>query len=312
MPGGRIVLLTGGLGGARLAPAFAARARGRLTVVANVGDDLSWRTLRISPDFDSVLYALAGVWDAARGWGRRDETWTVRSELEGRGAAGWFNVGDRDLALHVRRTELLATGATVTEVCGVLAGELGVSGVNLLPAADEPAATRIELDDGGTVAFQEWYVRERAEPAVRAVHLSRAPAAPAALAAIGTADLVVLGPSNPVSSIGAILSLAGMGEAIARARRVVAVSPVVLDTGSDDPSVIHHARARSRLLAPLGRTDTPASIAGLYAEQLGRVEAFVLDHVDADHAAGVEEAGLRPVLASTLDADDLAATLVDL
>lgn len=305
---GRIVLLTGGLGGARLAPALASRCGRRLTVVANVGDDLTWRTLRVCPDVDTVLYSLAGVWDAERGWGRREESWGVRTELERRGDEAWFNVGDRDIALHLRRSELLATGATLTAATRRLAAELAV-GVDLLPAADEPAATSIELVDGRILPFQEWYVREHAAPWVKTVHLSGAPASAAVLAAIAAADLVVLGPSNPVSSIGAILTLGGVRDALRTSGRVVAVSPVVCGAGTDDPGVAHHARARERLLGSIGRRDTPASIAGTYADLC---DAFVLDHVDAGDADGVERAGLHPIFSSTLDPDDLAATLGDL
>jgi LPPG:FO 2-phospho-L-lactate transferase len=303
----RAVLLSGGLGGARLAPALAARFGDGLTIVANVGDDLTWRTLPICPDLDSILYSLAGLWDSGRGWGRRAETWEVRSELERQGSEQWFNVGDRDLALHLHRASLLAEGASLGEVAEKLAGDLGV-GTRVVPASDElDARTTLDLADGRRLSYQEWFVRERAEPEVHLTRLSAAPGAQAAIDAIEAADLVIVGPSNPVSSIGAILALAGVGEAVRRSRRVVAVSPVVVGAGTDDPGIAHHARARSRLLAALDHEDTPESIAVRYADV---ADAFVLDRLDSAAAPAVERAGLRPVLASILEPDDLASVLL--
>lgn len=188
MPGGGVVLLSGGLGGARLAPALARLLGERLTIVVNVGDDLTWRTLRICPDVDSILYALAGVWDGDRGWGRRAETFLVGDELSALGARNWFNVGDRDLALHLRRTELLADGCTLSEATAILAHGLGVE-TRVIPASDEIATTRMELIDGRTLDFQEWYVRMGADPELRGVATSKAAPSPGAREAIAMADV---------------------------------------------------------------------------------------------------------------------------
>jgi LPPG:FO 2-phospho-L-lactate transferase len=292
-----VVLLTGGLGGARLAPALrAALGPGRLTVIANVGDDLDWMGLRVCPDVDSVLYALAGVWDGERGWGRREETFAVRDAL---GNGQWFNVGDRDLATHIRRTAMLRAGRTLTAATEAVAAGLGVDGVRVLPACDEPAQTHVVTADGRRLHFQEWYVREHAEPEIAAVDHARAPAAPSALAALAAADHVILGPSSPVASIAPILALDGMRAAVAAVPRRTAVSPVVAAVEPADAGARHHARARGRLLAAQGCSHEPAAIAALYADL---VERFVVDRADA---AAVEGA----VLSELLDPAELALTL---
>lgn len=311
-PDGRpsVVLLTGGLGGARLAPALAAAlGAGRLTVIANSGDDLTWRGLRVCPDLDSVLYALAGRWDAGRGWGVLNESWQVRDTLAGLGAVSWFNVGDRDLALHLLRAEHLHGGATLSAAAGELAAGLGITGVRVLPGSDETAETWIETDDGRLMHFQEWYVREGARPGVRRARLTAAPLAPDARAALEGAGAVILGPSNPVSSIGALLALEGMTDAVRRVPVRVAVSPVVCGIASENPGIHHHALARQQLLAAEGVEDTPAAIATRYRSI---ATWFLLDDVDAGHARQVCEAGLQPVCSSLLDSTALAQRLTHL
>lgn len=308
--GDRTVLLTGGLGGAHLAPALA-RALGpdRLTVVVNVGDDLDWHGLRVCPDLDTVLYALSGRLDRERGWGLTGETFTVRSVLEAMGEPAWFGVGDRDLATHLVRTKLLRAGRTLTGATAELAGRLGVADPVVVPAADGPCPTRIELADGSWTGFQEWYVGMGAEAPVREVAVGRGPAAPAALEAVARAGTVVLGPSNPVTSIGTILALDGMAEAVARAGRVVAVSPVV---GAEAPtsSVAHHTRARRHLLAAGGDEDSAAGVARYYARlHPGLVDTFVVDDGDGDQARVAADLGIDPVVAPVLDPDGLAAAV---
>ncbi len=306
----QVVLLTGGLGGARLAPALrAALGPDRLTVIANSGDDLSWMGLRVCPDLDSVLYALAGRWDAARGWGLRDETWHVRDQLAALGQATWFGIGDRDLAYHLQRGEMLRGGATLTQATQLLASRLGVTDVTVLPASDAKAETQITTCDGRELHFQEWYVRDRALPEVRTTRLAQAPAAPAALAALQAAGAVILGPSNPISSIGAIVALEGIAEAVRRVPIRIAVSPVVNGIPLDSPGVCHHALARARLLAAEGAADTPAAIAPRYA---GLVRWFVLDQADTEQRRAVQAAGLEPDESDLLNPPALAQQLVRL
>jgi LPPG:FO 2-phospho-L-lactate transferase len=307
--GPRLVLLTGGFGGARLVPHLAdVLGRGRLTIIANVGDDLTWLGVRICPDVDANLYALAGLWDVARGWGRADDTFCTRNALAPLGADSWFAVGDADLVLHLLRTELLRSRRTLTEATVELARRLGVESAMVLPASDEPSETHLRLEDGRHVHFQEWYVRERARPAVRRVHLAGGPASPAALAALRDADAVVLGPSNPITSVGAILALSRMEEAVARVPLRIAVSPVV---GVDPPdeATRQHALARRRILASEKCPDQPGAIARRYT---GLVDYFVLDHIDAEEQADVRSLGLQPILSDLLDPVTLAHTLKDL
>lgn len=310
---GATVLLTGGLGGAHLAPSLArALAPGRLTVVVNVGDDLDWHGLRVCPDLDTVLYAASGQLDRGRGWGLVGETFHARAALERLGEDGWFGVGDRDLATHLLRTERLRAGASLTEVTAELARHLGVGGLTVLPASDVPCPTTLELADGRRVGFQQWYVGTGAVPPVRRVVVARGPAAPAVLAALSRADAVVLGPSNPATSIGTILGLDGVVEALDRVGTVVAVSPTVTATAPAGP-VEHHARARRQVLAATGDADTPAGVAASYARRFpGLVGSFVLDEGDAADAAGVAGVGLRPVIAPLLDPPGLAAVVADL
>lgn len=307
-PESQVVLLTGGLGGARLAPRLRdALGPDRLTVIANVGDDLAWHGLRICPDLDSVTYSLAGLWDAERGWGLSDETFLVRDALVNLDAPAWFNVGDRDLAFHLLRGDRLNSGHGLTGATRELSRQLGVKDVELLPASDEMCETHVLLRDGRLLHFQEWYVGERAKPELAEVRLARGTASEAAVEAIERADLLVLGPSNPVTSIGAILALEGVREAVTRAPLSAAVSPVVVGIRSDDPGVKHHALARQRTLSTVGHTDDPSEISALYT---GLVEHYLIDHADAAYEQKVRNNGLEPVWTDLLDAGALAHALV--
>ncbi len=306
----RIVLLSGGFGGARLVSALSeSAAPGHVSVIANTGDDLTWFGLRICPDMDAILYSLAGRWNAETGWGHRGETFRVRDALADLGSPPWFNVGDLDLAFHLLRTELLRSGKTLTEAARELARRLRVPGVTVIPASDQPRETHVVLHDGRLLHFQEWYVREGAHPPVRQVRVPGGPASPAALGALRLADAVILGPSNPVSSIGPILSRDGLSDLVRQVRRRIAVCPVVLGAGLPDAAVSHHARARRRLLAAAGAVDTPEGIARLYA---GLVEYFVLDRGDSAHVPGIERLGLKPVACDLLNPAELARTLAAL
>ena len=305
-----VVLLTGGLGGARLAPRLRdVLGQGKLSIVANVGDNLMWHGLLVCPDLDSVAYALAGLWDSERGWGLRDETFRVRDTLADLHQRPWFNVGDRDLALHLLRTDHLRSGYSLTDATQELSRRFGITSVEMLPASDESSETYVLLEDGRLLHFQEWYVRERADPKLREVRLAGGMASKAAVHVLESADAVILGPSNPITSIGAILALDGIEEAIRSAPRRIAVSPVVVGVEPNDAGVRHHALARRRALATVGRVDTPGVIAGFYASV---AELFLIDNVDAGETEEVRRAGLQPVQADLLDPAALAETLADL
>jgi LPPG:FO 2-phospho-L-lactate transferase len=283
--------------------------QGKLSIVANVGDNLMWHGLLVCPDLDSVAYALAGLWDSERGWGLRDETFRVRDTLADLHERPWFNVGDRDLALHLLRTDHLRSGYSLTDATQELSRRLGITSVEMLPASDESNETYVLLEDGRLLHFQEWYVRERADPELREVRLAGGVASKAAVHALQSADAVILGPSNPITSIGAILALDGIEEAIRSAPRRIAVSPVGVGIESNNAGVRHHALARRRALTTVGRTDTPGAIANLYTEI---AELFLIDDADARDAEEVWRARLEPVQADLLDPAALARTLADL
>jgi LPPG:FO 2-phospho-L-lactate transferase len=310
VPVDRVVLLTGGFGGARLSPHLAAALPpGALTVVANVGDDLTLWGLRICPDVDSNLYALGGVWDAERGWGRQAESFGVQGALGELGAEAWFGLGDRDLALHLFRGELMRAGKTLTEATAACATALGIHGTAVVPAADEPSDTAIVTEDGQELTFQEWHVRERARPAVASVGLPGGAPSPALVDALRSATAVIVGPSNPVSSIAPILALDGVRELVAAVPTRIAVSPVVVGVPPAHSGVEHRAELRRALLRTRGLDDTPAAIAESYR---GLVDTFVLDGHDADQAAAIQSAGLAVELTDLLDGPVLAAALAGL
>lgn len=235
----RIAVLAGGIGGARfLRGVRAACPDDDVTAVVNTGDDVTLHGLRICPDLDSVMYTLAGVHDGERGWGRKGETWRIKDELTAYGAEpSWFGLGDLDLATHLVRTRMLDAGYTLSDVTTALC-DRWQPGVNLVPMTDERCETHVivELDDGSggarkAIHFQEWWVKHRAALPAHAfvqVGLDDAKAATGALAALSAADVVLVAPSNPVVSIGTILGVPGIREALATgAAPVVGLSPIV-------------------------------------------------------------------------------------
>src|SRR5687768_1679443 len=226
----RITALAGGTGAAKLLRGLTACADpAALTVIGNTGDDAEIWGLHVSPDLDSVMYALAGVLDTRRGWGRADETFHCLAAMASFGAPTWFGLGDRDLATHVARTHALTAGRSLSEITATLARGLGVSG-RLLPMSDQRVRTIIRTPDG-TLAFQEYFVRDKAMVEVVGVEydgVAAARPAPGVREAIAEADVVVVCPSNPITSIGPMLAVPGIVEALASTRaKVVGVSPIV-------------------------------------------------------------------------------------
>ncbi|MGH8931015.1 MAG: 2-phospho-L-lactate transferase CofD family protein, partial [Egibacteraceae bacterium] len=239
----RIVGLGGGIGASRLWRALAgAVPLESLTLVVNTGDDLWYYGLRVYPDLDTTVYALAGRQDTERGWGVRGESWRCMAALRSLGQAlgheVWFNLGDTDLATHLLRTGLLREGTGLAEVTARLAAAMGVR-ARVLPMTEDEVTTRVEVAGGRTLHYEEFLVRHSAAPAVQRViyeGAGRATPAPGVLDALAEADLVVLGPSNPLASIAPILAVPALRPAL-RARRaeIVAVSPIVAGTPITDP-----------------------------------------------------------------------------
>jgi len=227
----KVVALSGGVGGARfvhgLSRALEAAAETvDLTVIVNTGDDFEHWGLHVSPDSDTVMYTLADLAHEERGWGLAEESFATLEMVRRYAGDDWFQLGDRDLATHILRTQGLRRGETLSQVTARLAGALGIR-AHLVPMADGPCRTMIDTRDRGTLSFQDWFVRHRAAPEVRAVRFEGdPPPAPAVIPAIEAADLVVFGPSNPYVSIDPILSLPGVRAALA-GRKVIAVSPIV-------------------------------------------------------------------------------------
>jgi LPPG:FO 2-phospho-L-lactate transferase len=303
-------MLCGGLGGARLAPHLASRHR--LTAVCNVADDLTWMGLHVSPDLDSVLYALAGCFDGERGYGVRGDTGSFAAMASRAGLESWFWLGDRDLQTHVLRTSVLRSGKPLSAATAALRRGLGVEAA-VLPATDGMVRTHVAAD-GRDLDFQTFYVREGAalKPSqVRWEGIEAAQPAPGVLDALAEADLVVLAESSPVASLLPILRLAGVSEALQATGAVkVALSPVVAAKAPVYPVDCHHWRSREHLMLAIGLGHDPLSVASLYRELVG---AFVIDVRDKEFGPAIAQLGLECHTADLLArSPEGRARLVDL
>jgi LPPG:FO 2-phospho-L-lactate transferase len=288
----KVAVLAGGVGGARFVKALTSVVEpGDVTVIANVGDDLEVHGLHVSPDLDTLLYTLSGLADDERGWGRAGETWNARETVAQLGGDTWFQLGDRDLGLHLVRTEALARGEPLSEVTLRMARRLGLQ-LTLLPATDDRLRTRLRTP-AGEFEFQEWFVarghRDEVDEVVFDGAESAQPAAGVA-EALTEADVVAVAPSNPFVSIGPILAVGEIRAALARRRAdVVAVSPLIGGRAVKGP-----AETMFRRLA--GGTSA-AHVAGCYA---GLAETLVIDEADAADAEAVAERGVAPRVTRTL------------
>jgi LPPG:FO 2-phospho-L-lactate transferase len=293
-----IVALAGGTGAAKLLRGLARVTEpARLFVVGNTGDDLDWWGLRVSPDLDSVAYALAGLLDPARGWGVRDDTFHCLEAMDRLGRDTWFRLGDRDLATHLHRTLLLRAGASLTAATRAITGALGVT-AHLVPMSDDPVRTELRTG-GGWLSLEEFFVRERCAPDVLDVAYRGAEAArpaPAVLEAIGGAEAVVVCCSNPVTSIGPILAVPGIVDALVRTPApVLAVSPIVGGQAVSGPA--------AKLLRARGLDVSPLGVARAYRPWL---DALVIDPRDVPHVPALERDGVRPVVTDALMPDHAA------
>jgi LPPG:FO 2-phospho-L-lactate transferase len=298
-----ITALAGGVGAARLLRGLVEVVPpSEITAVVNTGDDTVLHGLHISPDIDTVIYTLAGAINPDTGWGLVDETWTVMESLARLGGITWFNLGDKDLATHCYRTQRLSEGAALGQVTGELARAWGV-GIGVVPVTDDPLRTRLQLVDGPEVGFQEYFVHRRHQVAVSGVRFEgsdRARPGPGVLEAIDGADTVIVCPSNPVVSIGPLLAVPGVLDALRRRRdRVVGVSPIIAGAALKGPA--------DRLLREMGFESTAAGVARWYASWVG---TLVIDEADTDLAAAVEAEGVRCVVAPTvMSTPEVAAAL---
>lgn len=304
----KVTLLAGGTGGAKLAHGFQmALPPGELTVIVNVADDIDHFGLLVCPDIDTILYTLSGLADREQGWGVAGDTATALAMLARYGEESWFRIGDADLATHVHRARLLREGSSLTDVTAAMAASLGVPS-HLVPATDQRVRTMVGTD-AGEIDFQEYFVRHQQADEVRSVAfvgIATARPSPAALVALATADLVVIGPSNPIVSIGPILAVPGMREALlASPAPRLAVSGIVAGKALRGPA--------DRMLTSLGHESSALGVARLYA---GLVERFVVDESDAGLAPAIEALGmgvsvLPTVMRSDQDRADLARALTD-
>jgi len=298
-----ITALGGGVGAAKFLEGLSRVISDEpLSVIVNTGDDIVLHGLRISPDVDTVIYRLSGLIDTGKGWGVRDDTFTCLAALSRLGAETWFNIGDIDLATHVYRTRLRNEGFTPAQVTERLARAFGIrDSVKVLPMTDEDVETWI-LTDEGDMHFQEYLVKRKMKPEVKKVvirNIERAKPAPGVLEAIRDARMVVLCPSNPIISIGPILNVKGIGEALRAADgKVVAISPLIGGVPLKGPA--------DKLMRGLGLEVSSASVAGLYRDFL---DVMVIDNEDAREAERISAMGIKPVVLDTVmsDADKAAA-----
>ncbi len=286
-----VVVLAGGYGGAKLSHGVALAAAARvargdaglsLTVIVNTGDDLELHGLSVSPDLDTVMYTLAGLANDDTGWGVRDETWSTSSLLAEYGADTWFSLGDRDMATHIRRTQLLREGARLTDVTAELAARLHVP-AHLLPMSDDVVRTEIRTPDGW-LEFQDYFVRRGQQDRVLEIRrrgIESARPSAESLAAIASAELILIAPSNPFVSVGTILALPGLLQALTTARAtIVAISPVVGGKALRGPA--------DRMLESLGGRATAAGVVEHYERHYpGLVDVFVLDRTDAGEVSAI-------------------------
>jgi LPPG:FO 2-phospho-L-lactate transferase len=286
---GRVVALSGGIGGAKLALGLQhVLPSGRLTVVANTGDDFEHLGLTICPDLDTLLYTLSARGDAERGWGRAGESWSCMEAVAELGGETWFRLGDRDMATHLLRTHRLRAGESLSAIMAEFAVRLGVT-ARLLPMSDDPVRTRVRTAEGW-LDFQAWFVGRQAAPAVEELAFVGAATArrqPEVLAALADPDLVavVICPSNPFISIGPLLAMPWLSEALRTCRApVVAVSPIIAGQAIKGPT--------ARMLAGFGHAVSAAGVAKHYGALL---DGYVVDRADA---AAAGELGPLPVCAA--------------
>jgi LPPG:FO 2-phospho-L-lactate transferase len=296
-----VALLSGGVGGARFARGLVTAAgAANVTVIGNVGDDVEVLGLHVSPDLDSIVYALAGLNDEERGWGRAGETWEALATVSALGGEDWFRLGDRDLGLHLVRTRALRDGEPLSAVTAGIARSLGVDAA-VVPATDDRLRTWLDTP-AGSFPFQEWFVARGHRDEVDRVRFEgRAEPAPGVLEALAAADTIVIAPSNPYVSIWPILAVPAIRSALeARRVRCVAVSPLVGGRAVKGPA--------DRMLARMAGGTTPAHVAGCYA---GLIDALVVDESDPTGPLAVRSVVTRTLMTDLAASTRLAETVLE-
>jgi len=281
-----ITVLTGGTGGAKFVDGLRQIVPPEdLTIVVNTGDDMSWWGLRVSPDIDSIVYMLAGNLSQERGWGVERDTFFALKTMRDMGEPAWFSVGDRDLAMHILRTKLLADGKTLSDATAEIAKRLGIQ-TRILPMTDSSVETRV-LTAAGELSFEQYFVEHRYQDEVKGIRFagaSNALPAPGVIDAIRSSDIVMLAPSNPVTSIGPILAVPGIREALRETRaEVTAISPIVGNAAVTGPA--------GALLASQGFAVSIAGVASCYRDFLGVLVVDIKDSEGADELAKRNESG---------------------
>ena len=300
----KVTVLTGGVGGAKLVLGLTTTLPAdRVTAIVNTGDDCVHLGLPVSPDIDTLLYTLAGRFDAERGWGRTGETWSFMAALREMGAPGWFNLGDGDLALHVLRLDAFARGERLSQVTASFARAFGLAAA-VLPMSDDPVATVVDTDEG-RLGFQDYFVARRCAPSLTGVSFDGAQVArpgPGVLEAIAGADRILVAPSNPWLSVDPILAVPGLRDALAAAPApVVAVSPLIAGQAVKGPT--------AKLMAELGLPLTNASIAAHYA---GVIDGLLIDSGDDANGVAIPVARTATLMRSQDDRGRVARAALDL
>ncbi|PKB72962.1 MAG: 2-phospho-L-lactate transferase [SAR202 cluster bacterium Io17-Chloro-G7] len=285
---GKVLAFAGGVGGAKLALGLCRIVHPeRLVICVNTGDDDSFHGLHVSPDLDTMMYTLAGLSDPDFGWGLHGDTFTALSMLKQYGADTWFNLGDRDFATHIRRTQLLGQGATLSQVTQELCRSLGVEH-QVIPMSDDPLRTVLETHDGD-LSMQDYFVRQRAQPVVNAVRYDGAQEAkpsPGLESALSDAEIIVFCPSNPFLSLGPILAVTGVADMLEKSTaKRIAVSPIVGGDSVKGPA--------GKIMAELGQE---VSCVGVAKQYRNYCDVLVIDQQDSDRASEIEELGVTPVV----------------
>ena len=288
-----IVVLTGGTGGAKFVDGLRqVIPPEQLTIIVNTGDDLLWWGLYVSPDIDSITYVLAGLLSKERGWGVKGDTFYCLQAMGQLGQPIWFHAGDRDLAVHLTRSQLMAEGRTLSEATAEITAKVGVT-ARILPMSDSRVETRVLTPNMGELSFEEYFVKRWYQDPVESVRFAgaeNAKPAPGVLDAIQAADLVLLAPSNPVSSIGPILAVPGIREALQKTPAIlVAISPIVGDAAVSGPAGI--------LMSAMGY---PVSIAGVATMYSDLIDLLIVDDRDQQAAEELRRTGFRVHCTNTM------------